>query len=41
MYSKDQVQFETNTKLVEANCKQAFIDETKPSKHAFQRSSSI
>jgi azurin len=30
MYSQDQVQFETNTKLVEANCKQAWmkLDET-------------
>ena len=41
MRSDDQVQFETNTKLVEVNCKQAFMDDTKPSKHVFQRSSSI
>jgi azurin len=31
MHSKDQVQFETNTKLVKANCKQAFIQMIKPS----------
>jgi hypothetical protein len=32
-----QVEFEANIQLVEANCKQAWMSETKPSKHIFQR----
>jgi hypothetical protein len=38
MYSKDQVQFETNTKLVEANCKQAWM---KPNSNLVQFKSNM
>jgi azurin len=36
MRLNDQIQFETNIKLVEAKCKQVRMNETKPSKHVFR-----